>query len=304
MRGISTNHREAGLRRHAKRNMSYFKRGFLAVAVAALGVLMSACVAMPSPGERFVMVVKRIPSTRQELQVHPGLSLALERGVSREDVQSGRLVNSGCYVESSQTDHWIARQHGFTLLPPGLAVAEGDILEIAAEEADATDGRFARFYGRFVQRTAPQVADFFPYKYSPSGKAFRCDAVRADGRMRVQVYSVAHFWDFDLTAAEAERNRQISDDELQQGRIAMGECSPGVDSWALWKVRLPTGLGVGPGDYLEAMAGADEAPRSLGPLSVALRKVAEPPKSDFIRTQGRLTVGCGAHAAGVAGGGK
>jgi hypothetical protein len=69
-------------------------------------------------------------------------------------------------------------------------------------------------------------------------------------------------------------------------------------------VRLPAGLRVAKGDYLQAKVGATEAPRSSGPLSVALRKVAEPPKSDFIRTQGRLTVGCGAHAAGVAGGGK
>jgi hypothetical protein len=276
--------------------MGAVARGALALLVLTL---LSGCVAMPSPGETFVMVVKRIPSTRQELQVHPGLSLALERGVSRDEVQAGRLVNAGCYVESSQTDRWISRRHGFTLLPPGVAVAEGDIIEVAAEEADASDGPLARFYGRFVQSVAASAADHFPYKYSVSGKALRCDPVRADGHMRVEVYGPAHFWDFDQTAAEAQRNRQISDEDLRKGRIAMGECSPGVDSWALWKVRLPADLQVAPGDYLEATAGADEAPRSTGPLSVALRRVAEPPKSDFIRTQGRLTVACSAHAADV-----
>jgi hypothetical protein len=269
-----------------------------------LAFLLSGCVAMPATGERFVMVVKRIPETRQQLQEHPGLSLALERGVSREDVVSGRLVVSGCYVESSQTDHWIARRHGFALLPPGLSVAPGEIIEIAAEEADGTDGPFARFHGRFVQKMALREADLFPYKYSPSGKAFRCDAVTGNGRMRVEVYSAAHFWDFDQAAGEAFRNRQISDEDLRLGRIAMGECSPGVDSWAIWKVRLPGDLSVKPGDYLEATAGADEAPRSLGPLSIASRKIAQPAPSDFVRTQGRLTVGCSARAVDVAGGGK
>lgn len=284
--------------------MNIHTRGALVLGGVLLALLLSACVAMPASGERFVMVVKRIPETRQQLQEHPGLSLALERGVSREDVVSGRLVVSGCYVESSQTDHWIARRHGFTLLPPGQPVAPGEIIEIAAEEADGTDGPFARFHGRFVRKMAPREADFFPYKYSPSGKAFRCDAATGDGRMRVEVYSAAHFWDFDQAAGEAYRNRQISDEDLRLGRIAMGECSPGVDSWAIWKVRLPGEWRAKPGDYLEVAAGADEAPRSLGPLSIALRKIAQPPASDFVRTQGRLTVGCSAHAVDVVGGGQ
>jgi len=119
--------------------------------------------------------------------------------------------------------------------------------------------------------------------------------------MRVEVYSTATYWDYDFATAEALRNEQIEDRELEQRRIVIGECSPGVDSWAIWKVRLPPGLEVEVGDYLEAVAGSHEASRSLGPLSQALRKVAAPEKNEFIQTQGRLTVSCKAIARPVVG---
>ena len=77
------------------------------------------------------------------------------------------------------------------------------------------------------------------------------------------------------------------------GRIAKAECSPGVDSWAKWKVRIPEQLQVKVGDYIEAVAGVSEGYKT-GTLSVAIRKVAKPPKNDFIYTHGSYTVGCDA----------
>ena len=114
--------------------------------------------------------------------------------------------------------------------------------------------------------------------------------------MKVEVYSTAKYWDYDLVKAEALRNDQIGEEELEQRRIAIGECSPGVDSWAIWKVRIPAGLKVEVGDYIEAIAGSYEAPRSFGPISEVIQKVATPPKKDFILTQGRYTVDCKARA--------
>jgi hypothetical protein len=240
------------------------------------------------------MVVTRVPATRQELQRHAGLSLALERGVSREMVKSGRLVYAGCYFENADPGAYVRLRHGYVLLPEGSPAMSGDIIEIAAEAADSIDGPFARFYGKYLGRSLGQIADYFPYKYSVSGKAFQCEDVAPNGRMRVEVYGVAAYWDFDLASAEANRNRQITDEDLRLRRIAMGECSPGVDSWVRWKVRLPDGLTVKKGDYLEAIAGAEESPGSAGPLSQALRKVAKPAKAEFIKTQGSLTVDCSA----------
>jgi len=256
-------------------------------------MLLSGCTVVPSPGERFVMVVTEIPTERQQLERHPGLSLALRRGVSREDVTSDRLVIAGCYLEHEKIGSWVNSRHGYVLLPQSVSLEKGDVIEIAAEGADAA---YIRFFGRYLHKAAAGEADYFAHRSSVSGKALRCGEVTSDGRMRVEVYGTAAYWDYDQAAAEASRNLQITNEELRMRHIAMGECSPGVDSWAIWKVRIPKGLELKKGDYIEATAGAYEAPRSLGPLSETIRKVAEPPKEDFIITQGSYTVGCGARA--------
>lgn len=264
-----------------------------------LVLMLAGCEAVPSPGDRFVMVVTRMPTRRQDLQWHPGFSLAIERGVTREDVTSGRLLITGCYVEPETPGGLVRRRHGYVLIPEGTAVKEGDIVEIAAEEADGAEGAFSRYFGRYLGGSAAAETDYFPYKYATDGREFRCGAVAPDGAMRVEVYGTAAFWDYDLSAAEAARNRQITDAELQAGRIAMGECSPGVDSWVRWKVRIPAGLALKVGDYIQVAAGSREAPRSVGPLSTVLRRVAKPPKEDFILTLGSMTVSCGARAAAL-----
>ena len=268
----------------------------IALVSAFFMTFLSSCAIMPSRGDRFVMVVTRIPTQRQHLQYHPGLSLALKSGVTRETVTSGRLVISGCYDEKEIDSPGTGRRHGFSFIPEGVTVDKGDVIEVAAEEAEGTHFAYARFFGRYIKKYKTNETEYFPYKYSVSGKEFRCGPVSPDGVMLVEVYSTAKYWDYDLARAEGLRNDQIGDKELEQGRIAIGECSPGVDSWAIWKVRIPPGLDVKVGDYLEAIAGSYEASGSLGPISEALQKVATPSKEDFIRTQGRNTVGCKALA--------
>lgn len=257
---------------------------------------LSSCAIMPSRGDRFVMVVTRIPTQRQHLQSDPGLSLALKLGVTREDVKSGRLVISGCYDEKEIHNPGTGRRHGFSFIPEGVSVEVGDIIQVKAKEADGTHFPYARFFGRYIKKHSANKADYFPYKYSVSGKEFRCGQVSPSGVMLVEVYSTAEYWDYDFAKAEGLRNDQIGDKELEQGRIVIGECSPGVDSRAIWKVRIPSGLDVKVGDYIEAIAGSYEATRSFGPISEAVQKVDTPPKEDFILTQGRYTVGCKACA--------
>jgi hypothetical protein len=262
--------------------------------------LLSGCESVPAPDTRFVMVVKAVPSNRQALQGSPGLSLALARGVTREDVSSGRLVTSGCYIRpsSGQPDPPLGRRFGYTLLPAGLTLERGATITVKAEgaqEADGSAGPFGRFFGRYVQRFKATEADFFTNEYLV-GKGFWCRPVSSTGDLDVAVILPVPYWDFDFAQAEAGRHSGIRDEELAARRIAVGECATGVDSWARWTVRLPDGLDVKAGDYLEVLAGAREGSTDAGPVSTALRRVAEPPKSAFIRTQGRDTVGCAAPA--------
>jgi len=164
-----------------------------------------------------------------------------------------------------------------------------------AEEAGNFDFPDTRFLGRYLRKSKPEEHDFFPDKFSVSGKAFRCGPISPEGKLCMQAYLPAKLWDYDLAVAKESRNRKVSDEELKAGLIIIGECSPGVDSWARWKVRTPVNLNVKVGDYIEAVVGVSDGYRS-GSLSEAKRKVEKPSKEDFILTQGSYTVGCGAHS--------
>jgi hypothetical protein len=266
---------------------------FLVIGLLVGGLLIS-CASVPSPGHHIVVQVVNVPGQRQQLQLHPGLSLALKRGVTRDEVKAGRLLSAGCYDEDQAHLKGTARRHGFVLIPDGVNVAAGDIIELAAEEADGKPLAYARFYGHYLKLAEAKDSDYFPYQYAVSGRAFRCGAVTPEGVMRLEVYSAVQYWDYDAAEAEELRNAQIQDSELEQGRVVIAECSPGVDSWLFWKVRLPTGLNVRAGDYIEVIAGANEAPRSRGLLSEAVRKVEAPDQTHFVQTQGRMTVACDA----------
>lgn len=257
--------------------------------LASIPILVG-CETVPAPGERVVMVIKQVPDRMQALQASPGLSLALRRGVTRGDVLAGRLVMAACQ-RRGPPGTWSHPHFGHVLLPVGVVLARGSPIVVAAEEADvgadagADVGPFTQFYGHYQQGF---VAD--------EGEALACQPEPVPGGLHVAVIGVVPYWDFDAAHAEALRLRDVGDAELAAGRIALGECATGPDSWARWVVRLPEGLRVQPGQHIEALAGARSASTEVGPLSLGLRKVAEPPPSAFILTQGRLTVGCGAPA--------
>lgn len=270
------------------------RSSLLSAFVLVLMPILTACVSVPEQGNHFVMKVKDIPTKRQQLQSVPAMSLALKRGVTREQVKAGRLIYGGCYFQKQENDRWYRFRHGYVLLPEDVTVKEGDVIEVLAEDTQSGELPYRSYFGLYSKNVSSVVSDYFPYEYSTSGKAFKCGDVSSDGKMRIEVYGFAKFWDYDRAYGEETRNKQISDEDLMMKRIVIGVCSPGVDSWTYWKARIPEGMELQKGDYVEALAGATEAPRSRGPLSVILRKVAKPPKEDFIFTQGSYTVGCGA----------
>ena len=257
-----------------------------------VATVLSACQPLPPRGGNFVMVVKSIPTKQIQLQERPELSLALLRGVTRNDVTSGRLVLSHCYIQNDAP--LTSRRFGFTILPEGTKVKARDVVEIAAEGLIDGDMLFSRFFGRYVGTSPSTSSDYF--SHGTWENLFRCGSGLPSGAMRVEVISFAHYWDFDFARAEASRNSGISAEELRNGRIVVCECSPGVDSWAVWKVRLLPDMNVKVGDYIEAIAGSSEGSISEGPISAAVRQVVPPSKEHFVKTQGRYTVSCDALA--------
>lgn len=284
-------------------------RSTLRLLLTGLLIGIAGCTTTPSPGERFVMTVTQIPTQRQQLQHNPALSLAIERGVSRETVAEKRLMIAGCYDE--KPDGSTYRRQVLSLLPPGIAIKPGEVFETTAEKAVA-DRWTALYFGRYVEARPASTSDYFPFKYAISKRAYRCAASPPANTMVVESYFPVATYLYDDARAEALRNAQITDRELESGRIAIGDCAVGVESWVVWKVRLPPGLEVQPGDYLEAVAGAHEGPSSTGALSIGLRKVAKPPLTDFVASLGRgdftaktgnpvpYKVGCGAQAIPLA----
>lgn len=273
--------------------------------------LASGCTTTPVPGERIVLTVTEMPHERHQLEHNPALSLAIKHGVTREDVTSKRLMIAGCY--ESRPDGSTYYQQVLSLIPLSVTVKGGDIFQTSVENAQL-DKRSSLSFGRYIKASQASDADFFPYKYAISNKAFRCDKTLPEGIASVQAYFVVEGYLFDDAFSEAKRNNQITDEELTQGRIAIGDCAIGLESWAVWKVRLPSGLKVGVGDYLEAIAGSYEGPSSTGPLSIAIQKVMKPPIDDFIASVGRgdftlsprgypvqYKVSCNAHATPLVG---
>ncbi len=254
--------------------------------------ILSACQSLPSRGEHLVLEVKSIPTTPSELQERPELSQALMRGVTRNDVTSGRLALSHCFLDNEPPPGNL--RFGAVLLPEGVKVKSGDILEIIAEETVGGRIPFSRFFGRYVGGASSNPGDFF--SHGAREHFFRCGPVSSSGTMRVEVVSFAHYWDFDFAQAEESRNSAISAEELRAGRIAIGQCSPGVDSWATWKVRLPLELAVKNGEFIEAIAGSHENSTSVGPISEAVRKVVPADIKNFVKTQGSNTISCDAAA--------
>ncbi len=277
--------------------------------MTGLLVGIAGCTTTPSPGERIVMTVTQLPTQRQQLQHNPALSLAIERGVTRQMVAAKRLVIAGCYDE--KPDGSTYRRQVLSLLPPDISMKPGEVFKTTAEEAFA-DRWTALYFGHYVEARPASASDYFPFKYAISTRAYRCAAALPADTMFVESYFPVAPYLYDDAHAEALRNAQITDRELQSGRIAIGDCATGIESWVVWKVRLPDGLEVQPGDYLEALAGAHEGPSSTGALSVAIRKVAKPPSRDFFASTGRgdftattgnpvpYKVGCSAQATPLA----
>jgi hypothetical protein len=252
---------------------------------------LSGCSHHPVYGKKFVLQVIGIPASRQAIEDSPGLNLAIQNGMSTEQMKEGRLLKTGCYIESSANKNSV-RRFGFTLIPENIELKEGDTILISAEEAGEGNGEYDSFFGKYIKKYNALESDYFEYQYSNTGKAFRCTPISENNQMTVEIYSKVKFWDYELAEAEIIRNKLISDEELAEGRIVSGECSPSVDSWYFYNVRIPEKMNVKPGDYIEAVAGAPSTSYKTGNVSLAIRKIVKPPKSDFIYTHGRLTVDC------------
>lgn len=254
--------------------------------------LLAGCQAWPTPGEHVVLHVLSIPNERVALQDRPELTLAIARGVTRQEVRDGRLMRGNCYVDMAPGR--VVQRFGFVLLPSGLRLQAGTIVDIDAESADDRPLPYTGYFGRYVGTAGAAPDEYFDSKVWTH--LYRCPPVGPDGRMRVALSSRASTWDWEFAAAEADRNSHISDVDLRVGRIVLAQCSPGADSWAPYKVRLPAGLSVQPGDFIEAVAGAMDGGVDRGDIAVAIRRVQRPPPGAFIGVQGSRVVSCHAPA--------
>lgn len=262
--------------------------GWAALVLISLTLVLTGCETYPEHGGRVVMVITSIPTERTQLQYRPGLSLGLLQGVTRDAVEHERVWFAHCYPAGPQP--LTNRRFGFVLLPKGMRIKPDTVVEIRSKEAVGGKSPYSRFFGHVIRPSPAKPDEYF--EHGTWHHLFRCGPVSPTGVQRVEAFSLVHTWDYDAAKAEENRNNHITDDELRQGRIALGECSPGTDSWMHWKVRLPPDLVVRSGDYIEAIAGANEAPRSTGQISQAICRVQPPDKRYFNKTQGSLTVQC------------
>lgn len=260
----------------------------LRLGLLAMTLVLSACESVPRRGQHFILQVTAVPTTRLQLQARPELALAVRRGVTLDEVRAGRLILAHCYVDRRPESPGL--RFGAILLPASMPAIHGQVIRVAAEQADGRETSYNRFFGTYLGIAQAGSEDYF--SQGSWSHMLRCGRLRANNVLRVAVVGTVARWDFTFAQAEVARDRGIGEDELAAGRIVMGTCATAVDSWRDWKVRLARGLAVHPGDYIEALAGAAEGGAETGPIALGLRRVHPPAQKDELKTQGRLRVRC------------
>jgi hypothetical protein len=98
---------------------------------------------------------------------------------------------------------------------------------------------------------------------------------------------------FNWPATIAARNlaqRGITERDLDHKKIATVKCALGTNYLLWWYARVPDGVQLRSGDYVEFVAGVPF--EEFGPLSHVVRVIEAPTREAHYRTSGTMTVRC------------
>lgn len=243
-----------------------------AALAAATTVLLAACQTTPPPGRELTAQVLSLPAQRSSLgggyrELHP----ALRAGVTRAEVEAGRLVRGRCVEPDAAGER--AAFAVTTLLPPGTVPAPMmDVRTAAGVRPDAVGARTLQQHGQYLAPVAMPAPDEPP----------RCRAAGgAEGVMRIEVTRRIEAWEHDFAAAELARHDQfVEADFAARAVVELGCRVEALGDRAFmqvrWFARLPAGMTLGAGDTVRLVAGAAEDSKEAAPLARILGPAARP----------------------------
>lgn len=247
-------------------------KGTLAATVAWL----AGCQITPPIGSTTTVQVLSIPAQRSSLGGgYRDLHAALRAGVTRADVELGRLVLGECVEADPAGDGRQVPLTVTTLLPAGMAwplATPVDVVTASGVTPDVDGVRPTRQHGRFLGPAPGVVGDALP----------RCRLEGAGpGVMRVALRLRVQAWQHDFAAAELARHDRFSDSDFAARSVVEVGCRVEAlgdkDFMRMrWFVRRPPDMILATGDVIRLRAGASEDSKEAGPPAQILGPAARP----------------------------
>ncbi len=266
------------------------------LALLLMGAALAACETAPRAGALAQAQVLEVVRDRHAVRDgHPELYAALRAGVTRRDVDEGRLFEGECGVPDRAQPSGL-RWHSVTVLAPsGTRLASGGAVDVSglrpAWPAAGGDTP-ARWHGALVG-AATGLTPAGGSALTPR-PASLCQLPGAPaGQWRVKLRGPVPAWAFDFAEAGLRRLDALSDQDLAAGRVVRLGCQlkllDGGDWYApIWVASAPPGLRLKPGDVVRLRAGAEAGSKDAGPPAEVLER-----RTDAPAPGGHAVVRCG-----------
>jgi len=260
----------------------------------ALCAALAACETAPRAGSETQAQVLDVVTDRHALRDgHPELYAALRAGVTRRELDEGRLVEGECGVPDAAQPSGM-RWHTVTmLLPPGVRLSRGtvaDVHELRSAWPAPDGGVPARLHGVYAG-IATALGEAGATALGPR-PGTRCQVSDAPvGQWRVTLRGPVPAWAFDFAAAGLRRLDALRDSDLAAGRVLRLGCQlkvlDGGDWYApAWVATAPDRLRLAPGDVVHLRVGAEAGSKDAGPPAEVLERrtdVAAPGSNALVR---------------------
>jgi hypothetical protein len=247
----------------------------------SLVALLAACQTAPRSGsETRAQVIDVITDRHAIREGHAELHAALRAGVTRKDMEDGRLLQAECGVADASRPGGMRWHTATTLLPAGLRLAPGSEVVLSDLRSawpatpngasTATVPMAPRLHGRYV-RHAPTAGDV------RTPQSCNAPGLSAD-QWRMTVRSPLPAWSFEFAQAGLQRLDALSDADFAAARVLRVSCQlkvlDGSDWYApVWVTRAPDGLRLQRGDVVRLRAGAEANSKDGGPPTDVLARL-------------------------------
>lgn len=241
-------------------------------ALLGLAAALAACQSAPRVGSETQAQVLEVVRDRHQLRDgHPELYAALRAGVTRRELEDGRVLQGECAMPDPSQPQGLRWHTLTTVAPQDLRLPRGSLIKVEnAQGAWPTRTQVPppRLHGRFLG-SAPAA---------PSPTMCQDDGARS-GQWQMALRGPVPAWAFDFAQPALARLDSLSQDEMDAGRVLRVGCQlkvlDGGDWYApVWIARSAPGLHLQAGEVVSLRTGAAVDSKQTGPLAEVLARAA------------------------------